>query len=171
MNAVMADLQVDVQARLRKELLRHGASQALEDPEVYAAVERVLRDAVKRNDRAALLLPELLGDPAGWRLEPALKIGSHRGRLAASIIGGVKRRVLMPALRWLFEYTHDNLVRQQRMNAVLASCVQELAIQNALLRLDLDRLAGRGNDRLTDRGDDRLAGARGSDSPGAAGNA
>lgn len=163
MNAVMAELQVEVQARLRKELLRHGASEALEDPAVYAAVERVLRDALTRTDRAALLLPELLGDPAGWRLEPALKIGSHRGRLTASIIGGVKRRVLMPALRWLFEYTHDNFVRQQRMNAVLASCVQELAIQNALLRRDVDRLAG--------RGDDRLAGARGGDPPGAAGTA
>ena len=138
----MAELQVEVQARLRTVLLGHGASPALEDPDVYAAVESVLRDSVKRTDRAALLLPEMLGDPAAWRLEPALKVGSHRGRLAASLIGGVKRRVLLPALRWLFEYSHDNFVRQQRMNTVLAACVQELAIQNALLRRDLGRLPG-----------------------------
>jgi hypothetical protein len=53
----------------------------------------------------------------------------------------MKQRVLMPALRWLFEYTHDNFVRQQRMNHVLAACVQELATQNAVLRRDVDRLA------------------------------
>ena len=140
MNAVMGELQDEVRARLRKELLRHGASPALDDPEIFAVVERALRDAAKRADRGALLLPEVLGDPAAWRLEPALKIGSHRGRLVATALRGIKRRVMMPAMRWLFEYTHDNFVRQQRMNAVLAACVQELAIQNAELRRDLQNL-------------------------------
>lgn len=127
--------------RLRREVLRHGASAALDDEAVFAMVEQVLRDSVARSDQAALLLPDLLGDPASWRLQPALKIGSHRGQLAASVIGGIKRRLLMPALRWLFEYTHDNFVRQQRMNQVLAACVQELAIQNALLRREVERIA------------------------------
>jgi hypothetical protein len=140
-DAVMAELRVQLQTDLRKELLRHGASRALEDPDIYAAVESALREALRRSDRRALLLPELLGDPSGWRLEPALKVGSHRGRLAAGVIRGVKQRLLMPALRWLFEYTHDNFVRQQRMNHVLIACVQELATQNALLRRDVDRLA------------------------------
>ena len=140
-DAVMAELREQLQRDLRKELLRHGASRALEDPSVYAALEGVLRDAVRRSDKRALLLPELLGDPSTWRLEPALTVGSHRGRLAAGVIRGIKQRLLMPALRWLFEYTHDNFVRQQRMNHVLIACVQELATQNALLRRDVDRLA------------------------------
>jgi hypothetical protein len=55
------------------------------------------------------------------------------------MIRGVKQRVLMPALRWLFEYSHDNFVRQQRVNHVLFACVQELAIQNAELRRELER--------------------------------
>lgn len=139
----MSELRTEVQARLRKELLRHGASPALEDPAVYAAVEQVLREAVEQSDRRALLLPELLGDPAGWRLEPAMAIGSHRGRMASSIIRGVKTRLLMPAMRWMFEYTHDNFVRQQRMNHVLLACVQRLATENAVLRRDVDRLSGR----------------------------
>ena len=139
-DAVMAELREQLQTDLRKELLRHGASRALEDPSVYAAVEATLRDALRRSDKRALLLPELLGDPSAWRLEPALKIGSHRGRLASTMIRGVKQRVLRPAFRWLFEYTHDNFVRQQRMNHVLAACVQELATENALLRRDVDRL-------------------------------
>lgn len=136
----MAELQDRVRARLREELLQHGASRALEDPEVFAQVERLLREAAGRTNTRALLLPEVLGDPQSWRLEPALAYGSHRGAMAASVIRGIKQRVLMPALRWLFEYSHDNFVRQQRVNQVLFACVQELAIQNAELRRDLASL-------------------------------
>ena len=49
----------------------------------------------------------------------------------------------MPALRWLFEYSHDNFVRQQRVNHVLFACVQELAIQNAELRRSLQNTTTR----------------------------
>lgn len=137
---VMAELQARVRARLREELLQHGASRSLEDPQVFADVERLLRSAAGRTSTRALILPEVLGDPATWRLEPALGFPSHRGALAASVIRGIKQRVLMPALRWLFEYSHDNFVRQQHVNHVLFACVQELAIQNAELRRDLAAL-------------------------------
>jgi hypothetical protein len=137
---LMAELQDRVRTRLRHELLQHGASRGMEDPEIFAAVERLLRDAAGRTNSRALLLPEVLGDPGTWRLEPALGFPSHRGALAATVIRGIKRRVLMPALRWLFEYSHDNFVRQQRVNHVLFACVQELAIQNAELRRDLQNL-------------------------------
>ena len=139
-DGVMAELHDRVRARLREELLQHGASRALEDPQVFAEVERLLRAAAGRTSTRALLLPEVLGDPASWRLEPALAFPSHRGALAASVIRGVKQRVMMPVLRWLFEYSHDNFVRQQRVNHVLFACVQELAIQNAELRRDLAAL-------------------------------
>jgi hypothetical protein len=142
-DSVMAELQDRVRARLREELLQHGASRALEDPRVFADVERILREAVSRTGVRALLLPEFLGDPAGWRIEPALSYPSHRTALAATVIRGIKQRVLMPALRWLFEYSHDNFVRQQRVNHVLFACVQELAIQNAELRRDLQKLGSR----------------------------
>jgi hypothetical protein len=142
-DTVMAELQDRVRARLRDELLQHGASRALEDPDVFADVERVLREAVSRTGVRALLLPEFLGDPAGWRIEPALTYSSHRTAMAATVIRVIKQRVLMPALRWLFEYSHDNFVRQQRVNHVLFACVQELAIQNAELRRDLQNLRSR----------------------------
>jgi hypothetical protein len=143
-DSVMAELQARVRDRLRAELLQHGASPALEDPVVFAEVERVLREAAACTSVRALLLPEFLGDPAGWRLEPALTYPSHRGAFAATVIRGLKQRVLMPALRWLFEYSHDNFVRQQRVNHLLFACVQELAVQNAELRRDLQALAPRG---------------------------
>lgn len=142
-DTVMAELQQRVRTRLREELLQHGASHALEDPAVFAEVERVLREAAGRTNTRALLLPEYLGDPATWRLEPALSYPSHRAPFAATLIRGVKRRLLMPALRWLFEYSHDNFVRQQRVNDVLFACVQELAIQNAELRRELERRSSR----------------------------
>jgi hypothetical protein len=137
---IVAELQDRVRNRLRLELLQHGASPSLEDQEVFARVEGLLRDATHRTANRALLLHEYLGDPATWRLEPALKLGSHRGAFASSMLIGLKRRVLLPVLRWFFEYTHDNFVRQQRVNQVLFAVVQELAIQNAELRRDLERI-------------------------------
>ena len=72
-------------------------------------------------------------------ISPTLMIRSHRGRLAAALIAGVKRRLLLPGLRWLFEYNQNNFLRQQRVNDVLFACVQQLAIENAALRRDLER--------------------------------
>jgi hypothetical protein len=139
---VMADLRARVRERLRLELLQHGASPSLEDPVVFAQVEELLREATHRTANRALLLHEYLGDPSTWRLEPALKLGSHRSALPARVLLGIKRKLMLPALRWFFEYTHDNFVRQRRVNQVLFAVVQELAIQNAELRRDLEQLKG-----------------------------
>jgi hypothetical protein len=139
-DAVMADLQVRVRERLRQQLLRHGASPTLEDPAIFAAVERTLRTATDAANPGALLLPDLLGDPETWRLETAMRYHSHRQGAGAAIMF-VKRRLLMPVLRWLFEYSRDNFERQRRMNDVLCACVQELAIETASLRQEVRRLA------------------------------
>ena len=136
----MAELQTRVRDRLRTELRRHGASEALEDPALFAEVDRVLREAVTHARVGALLLPEILGDPEIWRLETAMRLKSHRGSLGRNFILPLKRFVMMPLLRWLFEYSRDNFERQARINQVVFSCVQELAIENARLRAELERL-------------------------------
>ena len=69
-----------------------------------------------------------------------MRYESHRSAGVASIFIFVKRRVMMPLLRWLFEYDRDNFERQQRV-IVLFACVQELAIENARLRRDLQSLS------------------------------
>jgi hypothetical protein len=143
-DAVMAELQARVRGRLREELTRHGASASLADAALFAEVERLLRAAVDRAGPRALLMPELLGDPATWRLDTAMRYSSHRGPGAAAALVFIKQRVLMPVLRWLFEYSRDNFARQQRVNHVLFACVQELAIENAELRRQLHRLASSG---------------------------
>ena len=137
--AVMSDLQGRVRERLRTELLRNGASPAFEDPQLFADVEALLHRATDVGDTDALLLTELLGDPDTWRLETAMRSQSHRTPGAASLLIFFKRRVLMPVLRWLFEYSRDNFERQRRVNRVLFACVQELALETARLRQELDR--------------------------------
>ena len=138
-DAVMAHLQDRVKSRVREDLLRHGASPALSDPALFADVEALLRAATDRSQPSALLLPELLGDPDGWRLDTAMRYRSHRAGAAAGALVFLKQRVLMPVYRWLFEYSRDNFERQRRVNQVLFACVQELAIETARLRHELQR--------------------------------
>jgi len=137
----MAELQGRVRERVRAELVRHGASAALEDPALFADIDTILRAAIERSQPAALLLPELLGDPSTWRLDTAIKYQTHRGAAGAPIIF-VKQRLLMPLLRWFYEFNRDNFERQRRINQVLFACVQELAIELAKQRRELQALSG-----------------------------
>ena len=144
----MSDLQQRVLTRIREDMLKHGASPALEDPDLFADVERLLRAAAERSDADALLLPELLGDPSRWRLQMAMPSQSHRSSRQAGAIVFIKRRILMPVFRWLFEYSRDNFERQRYVNHVLFACVQELAVETARLRRQLEAsdAAGRTDD-------------------------
>jgi hypothetical protein len=137
----MAELQGRVRERVRAELVRHGASTALEDPALFTDIDTMLRAAIERSQPAALLLPELLGDPSTWRLDTAIKYQTHRGAAGAPIIF-VKQRLLMPLLRWFYEFNRDNFERQRRINEVLFACVQELAIEVAKQRRELQALSG-----------------------------
>ena len=137
---VMAELQGRVRERVRAELVRHGASAALEDPALFADIDTILRAAIERSQPAALLLPELLGDPSTWRLDTAIKYQTHRGAAGAPIIF-VKQRLLMPLLRWFYEFNRDNFERQRRINQVLFACVQELAIELAKQRREVQALS------------------------------
>lgn len=140
-DTVMTELQGRVRERLRANLLDRGASRAFEDPAVFAEVEALFQRAVNTTDTSTLILPELLGDPATWRLSIGAPYRSHRSTGAASIILFVKRRIMMPILRWLFEYSRDNFERQRRVNYVLFACVQELAAETTRLRQEVSRLS------------------------------
>ena len=137
----MADLHERVRGRLRERLLSHGASRAFEDPALFEEVERLLEAATATGDARTLLLPELLGDRETWRLQTAIRYESHRTSGVAAVFIFVKRRLLMPMLRWMFEYSRDNFERQRRVNDVLFAVVQELAIENARLRRDVKALS------------------------------
>jgi hypothetical protein len=134
----MSDLKSRVRARLREDLVREGAT-GFADPAAFDEVERLLQSAVKTADERLLLLPELLGEPDGWQLRTGLQFDSHRSSRQAGVIRFFKQRLVMPLVRWLFDYTHDNFERQRRVNLVLFACVQELAIETARLRQEARR--------------------------------
>jgi hypothetical protein len=81
----------------------------------------------------------LLGDPETWRVQLGMHVDTHRPGAGGAARVFVKRRLLMPVMRWLFEYSRDNFERQRRVNDVLFACVQELAAETARLRQELQR--------------------------------
>ena len=142
-DAVTAELRGRVRERLRAQIVESGGSRAFEDRALFADVEALLQTAANITDADPLILPELLGDPATWRLNTAMHYQSHRAAGSASLILFLKRRLLMPVFRWLFEYSRDNFERQRRLNRVLFACVQELAVETARLRREVNRLSDR----------------------------
>jgi hypothetical protein len=143
-DAIMADLQQRVRDRLRAERHAQASSDGFQNPEILTGVEELLRRAADVRDTDTLLLAELLGDPATWRPQLSLRYSSHRSGSQAAVIIFLKRRLLMPMFRWLFEYSRDNFERQRRVNQVLFACVQELAVETVRLRQQLRQPAPQG---------------------------
>jgi hypothetical protein len=140
-DAVMAELHGRVRERLRAQILASGGSPDFEDPALFADVEALLHAAAGTPESAKLILPELLGEPDTWRLTTSMRYQSHRAKGPASLLIFLKRNVLMPVFRWLYEYSRDNFERQRRTNQVLFACVQELALETAILRREIRRLS------------------------------
>src|SRR5262245_61887298 len=138
---LMREIESDVRSAIRRRLVKHGMP-AYEDEEIFERVRAMLQHAADGRDLRVLLLPELLGDEIEWSLEPGLRFSSHRASMGKAILF-MKRRVLLPLTRWLFEYSQTNFLRQQRLNQILLACVEELAVENARLRRDLDALTRR----------------------------
>jgi hypothetical protein len=136
-DAVMREVRERVRADLRARLVARGVEE-LADPRVFEDVDALFRRALARDDRHALLLPELMADE--WRPELSLRLASHRGGLAASLVLFAKRRLLLPLTRWLFEYSLENFRRQDRLNVALMSCLQSLAAEHARVQLRLASL-------------------------------
>jgi len=137
----MREIEDRVRDEFRRRVLARGGAPEFQDPDVFRAVDRLLRRAADRPDANALL-PEFLGPEADWRLQTHLRFASHR-RVTGPLVLFVKRRIMLPVTRWLYEYTVDNFHRQDRLNRMLIACIEELAIENARLRRDLMRIAER----------------------------
>ena len=141
----MREIEDSVRDALRRRLLARGGAPEYQDPEVFRSVDRLLRRAADRPDEQALL-PEFLGPETEWRLQTHLRFHSHRA-FTAPLVLFVKRRILLPLSRWLYEYTVENFERQERVNRMLVACIEELAIENARLRRDLEQLIERSGAR------------------------
>jgi hypothetical protein len=132
-DAVMSDIERDVRSRLRRHLIKRGGAAEYEDEGIFDAVHAVLTRAVDQRNLDAILLPELLDREVEWRLRTSLELASHRPA-AGRLIVFVKRRLLLPLTRWLYEYSQENFRRQDHLNRVLFACIEELALENARLR-------------------------------------
>jgi hypothetical protein len=138
---VMAGIETSVRDELRRRLVARGAPESFRDAELFARVHGMLARAADRRDLDVLLLPELLADEDAWKPAVELRITSHRPVIGPLIVF-VKRRMILPLVRWLFEYADENFRRQDYVNRVLMACLEELAIENARLRHDLDAASG-----------------------------
>jgi len=138
---LMNDIERDVRSTIRRRLVKHGMT-AYDDEEIFERVRAMLQHAADGRDLQVLLLPELLSDEVEWSLEPSLRLSSHRATMGKAILF-VKRRLILPLTRWLFEYSQTNFLRQERLNRILLALVEELAVENARLRRDVDALVGR----------------------------
>lgn len=127
METVRQHLRTDLRARLR---LR-GAAEEFADQQVFDDVDRLFRRALSQEDRGRLLMPELFDQP--WVPELALRLSTHRPGGVGPAILFVKRRVLLPLTRWLFEYAQENFRRQDRVNVALMACLQSIAAEHAML--------------------------------------
>lgn len=136
MAEVRARVRAEVQARLAR-----GGMRDFEDPALFRAAEQLLERALQHRDRQQLLLPELLDDEDDWRVNPSLSLSSHRP-IAGSAIVWLKRALLLPLTRWLYDYSRENFARQERLNFVLMACLQQLAVENARLAARVDALDG-----------------------------
>jgi hypothetical protein len=136
-DAVMDDIERDVRARLQRHLIKRGGAAEYADDAIFEAVHAALSRAVDERNVDALLLPELLDSDVEWRLRTNLELSTHRPTVGRAILF-VKRRVLLPLTRWLFEYSQENFRRQDHLNRVLFACIEELALENARLRRTLE---------------------------------
>jgi hypothetical protein len=132
-DAVMGEIERDVRTRIRRHLIKRGGAAEYEDEATFDAVHALLARAVDERNLDATLLPELLDSDVDWRLRTHLSLSTHRPAIGRVILA-VKRRLLLPLTRWLFEYSQENFRRQDRLNRVLFACIEELAIENARLR-------------------------------------
>ena len=134
---VMDRIESEVREAIRRRVTEHGGSAEYRDPVLFERVWSLLGHATDGRNRDFLLLPELLDESGDWDLRTQLSLSSHRPALGPIILL-VKRRVLLPLSRWLLEYTRENFRRQHRVNRLLFACIEELAIENARLRRELE---------------------------------
>ena len=133
---LMDRIEHEVREGLRRRLIERGAAE-YNDAELFERVRALLDRAATDRSADLLLVPELLDGEEDWKLDTQLSLSSHRPALGPLILF-MKRRLLLPVSRWLFEYSRQNFRRQQRMNRILLACIEQLAIENAGLRQDLD---------------------------------
>ncbi len=109
------------------------------DRHAYEHVKAVFQAAHEALTPGAPFYPQILGPEEDWEVPTPLVFESHRGWVG-KILVLFKKRILFPLNRWLHSYTWHNLQRQQRLNLLLLSAVESLAVAHAHLRQEMEGL-------------------------------
>jgi hypothetical protein len=133
----MNEVRRHVRARLRAELERTDPDSPLLAGDLFDEAEAIYRKALAR--RRLLMMPSLLLDETEWELATHLRFTSHR-RLTGQFILFVKRQIVLPLTRWLYEYSRDNFERQSRVNDTLMATVETLVVEVLTLRREVESL-------------------------------
>lgn len=136
----MAEVRRRVRVRLREELARVRPGAPLLEPAVFDDVETILEGALAAREH--LLIPHVLFEGDDWVLQRGLRFESHRRQLGRAVVA-VKRKILLPLVRWLFEYSSDNFARQTRVNETLLASLEALVVEVVRLRREVGELRAR----------------------------
>jgi hypothetical protein len=134
----MDEVRERVRAELVARLVAQGAGDDFDRRPVFDEVDRLFTAAVAHEDPRALLIPARLPDP--WRPALSLDFTGHRRGLPARAIRFAKSRLVLPVVRWLYEYASENFRRQLQVNVALMACLQTLAADHARLKARLDEV-------------------------------
>jgi hypothetical protein len=133
----MKEVRTLVRARLRAELERTAPGSPLLSDELFDEAEAIYRKALAR--RGLLMMPALLLDESEWELATNLRFASHRP-VTGRLVLFVKKHMVLPLTRWLYEYSRDNFERQARVNDTLMATIETLVAEVLTLRGEIERL-------------------------------
>ena len=142
----MADVRAHVRTRLRSELERLDPASPLLAGDLFDEAESIYRKALAR--RRLLMMPSLLLDESEWELATTLRFTSHRARTGGLIVF-VKRRIILPLTRWLYEFSRDNFERQARVNDTLMATIETLVVEVLTLRREVADLRAAQSDETS----------------------
>jgi septal ring factor EnvC (AmiA/AmiB activator) len=123
--------------RDRIEARRRGG--VLYEDEVRSEASLWLSEILIERAASESSLHQQLDSLGDWRLQLHPNFTSHRGRIGRLGVW-VKRRILLPPLRWLLEPVESNAWRQDRLNIKLLHLIEEMAWEIGRLKSRLARL-------------------------------
>jgi hypothetical protein len=136
----MAEVRDQVRADLHARLVAQGGADDFDSRATFDEVDRLFAAAVAHDDPRGLLIPARLPDP--WRPALSLDLPGHRAGVTGKAIHFAKAKLVLPVVRWLYEYAAENFRRQQQINVALMACLQAVAADHARLKArvaDLER--------------------------------
>jgi hypothetical protein len=140
-DAVMEEVRDRIRADLHARLVLQGAGDDFADRAVFDEVDRLFDQAMSIEDPRALLIPTRLEGP--WKPTLSLDFPTHRNAVVAAPIRFLKMRLVLPVVRWLYEFSHENFKRQHQVNLALMAIVQTLAADHARLKARVAELERR----------------------------